>query len=39
MCKSKKTGRKIIIATFVEPIDVVTTQGISEIMKNGQGRS
>ena len=32
--RSKKTGRKIIIATFVEPIDVLTTQGVSEIMKN-----
>ena len=32
--RSKKTSRKIIIATFVEPIDVLTTQGISEIMKN-----
>ena len=32
--RSKKTNRKIIIATFVEPIDVLTTQGVSEIMKN-----
>lgn len=32
--RSKKTGRKIIIATFIEPIDVLTTQGITEIMKN-----
>tara|TARA_B100002052_G_C15753279_1_gene538799 strand:- start:168 stop:641 length:474 start_codon:yes stop_codon:yes gene_type:complete len=32
--RSKKTGRKIIIAAFVEPIDVLTTQGVSEIMKN-----
>ena len=32
--RSKKTGRKIIIATFIEPFDVLTTQGISEIMKN-----
>ena len=32
--RSKKTGRKIIIATFIEPLDVLTTQGISEIMKN-----
>ena len=32
--RSKKTGRKIIIATFVEPIDVLTTQGVSEIMRN-----
>ena len=32
--RSKKTGRKIIIATFIEPIDVLTTQGVIEIMKN-----
>ena len=32
--RSKKTNRKIIIATFIEPLDVLTTQGISEIMKN-----
>ena len=32
--RSKKTGRKIIIATFIEPLDVLTTKGISEIMKN-----
>ena len=32
--RSKKTGRKIIIATFVEPIDVLTTKGVSEIMIN-----
>ena len=32
--RSKKTGRKIIIATFVEPIDVLTTHGVSEIMNN-----
>ena len=32
--RSKKTGRKIIIATFIEPLDVLTTQGITEIMKN-----
>ena len=32
--RSKKTGRKIIIATFVEPIDVLTTQGVTEIMQN-----
>tara|TARA_B100000575_G_C23137050_1_gene660809 strand:- start:3251 stop:3724 length:474 start_codon:yes stop_codon:yes gene_type:complete len=31
--RSKKTGRKIIIATFIEPIDVLTTKGVSEIMK------
>ena len=32
--RSKKTGRKIIIATFIEPIDVLTTQGVTEIMLN-----
>ena len=32
--RSKKTGRKIIIATFIEPLDVLTTQGVTEIMKN-----
>ena len=32
--RSKKTNRKIIIATFVEPIDVLTTQGVTEIMQN-----
>lgn len=32
--RSKKTNRKIIIATFIEPLDVLTTQGVSEIMKN-----
>ena len=32
--RSKKTSRKIIIATFIEPIDVLTTQGVTEIMKN-----
>ena len=32
--RSKKTSRKIIIATFIEPIDVLTTQGVAEIMKN-----
>ena len=31
--RSKKTGRKIIIATFIEPLDVLTTKGITEIMK------
>ena len=29
--RSKKTNRKIIIATFIEPIDVLTTQGVTEI--------
>ena len=32
--RSKKTGRKIIIATFIEPVDVLTTQGVTEIMQN-----
>ena len=32
--RSKKTSRKIIIATFLEPLDVLTTQGVTEIMKN-----
>ena len=32
--RSKKTSRKIIIATFIEPIDVLTTQGVTEIMRN-----
>ena len=32
--RSKKTNRKIIIATFIEPIDVLTTQGVTEIMQN-----
>ena len=32
--RSKKTNRKIIVATFIEPIDVLTTQGVTEIMQN-----
>ena len=32
--RSKKTSRKIIIATFIEPLDVLTTQGVTEIMRN-----
>ena len=32
--RAKKTDRKIIIATFIEPLDVLTTQGVEEIMKN-----
>ena len=32
--RAKKTNRKIIIATFIEPLDVLTTQGITEIMQN-----
>ena len=31
--RSKKTGRKIIIATFIQPLDVLTTKGVTEIMK------
>ena len=31
--RSKKTGRKIIIATFIKPLDVLTTKGVTEIMK------
>ena len=31
--RSKKTGRKIIIATFIEPLEVLTTKGVTEIMK------
>lgn len=32
--RSKKTNRKIMIATFIEPVGVLTTQGVTEIMKN-----
>ena len=32
--RSKKTSRKIIIAAFIEQLDVLTTQGVTEIMKN-----
>ena len=32
--RAKKTNRKIILATFIEPLDVLTTQGVQEIMKN-----
>ena len=32
--RTKKTNRKIIIASFIEPLDVLTTQGVQEIMKN-----
>jgi len=32
--RSKKTNRKIIIATFIEPLDVLTTMGVQEIMEN-----
>tara|TARA_B100002051_G_C16324914_1_gene434015 strand:+ start:104 stop:571 length:468 start_codon:yes stop_codon:yes gene_type:complete len=32
--RSLKTNRKIIIATFIEPLDVLTTQGVTEIMQN-----
>ena len=31
--RAKKTNRKIIIATFIEPLDVLTTQGVTEIMQ------
>ena len=31
--RSKKTGRKIIIATFIEPLDVLTTKGVTDIKK------
>ena len=32
--RSKKTNRKIMISTFIEPLDVLTTQGVTEIMQN-----
>ena len=32
--RSKKTNRKIMIATFIEPLNVLTTQGVTEIMQN-----
>ena len=32
--RAKKTNRKIIIATFIEPLDVLTTRGVTQIMKN-----
>ena len=32
----QKTSRKIIIATFIEPLDVLTIQGVTEIMKMKQ---
>ena len=32
--RSKKTSRKIMIVTFIEPLNVLTTQGVTEIMKN-----
>ena len=32
--RAKKTNRKIMIATFIEPLDVLTTQGVTEIMQN-----
>ena len=34
--RSKKTNRKIIIATFIEPLDVLTTQGVKEFMLNDE---
>mgnify|MGYP001175945536 CR=1 FL=1 len=33
--RAKKTDRKIIIATFIEPLDVLTTQGVSENAQTG----
>ena len=32
--RSKKTSRKIMIASFIHPLDVLTTQGVTEIMQN-----
>ena len=32
--RSKKTNRKVMIVTFIEPLDVLTTQGVTEIMQN-----
>ena len=32
--RSKKTNRKIMIANIIEPLDVLTTQGVTEIMQN-----
>ena len=32
--RSKKTSRKIMIAAFIQPLDVLTTHGVSEIMQN-----
>ena len=32
--RAKKTNRKIIIASFIEPLDVLTTKGVTEIMLN-----
>ena len=32
--RSKKTNRKIMIVTFIEPLDGLTTQGVTEIMQN-----
>ena len=32
--RSKKTSRKIMIASFIQPLDVLTTQGVTEIMQN-----
>ena len=37
--RSKKTDRKIIIATFIEPIDVLTTQGVQEITRHPKIRT
>ncbi len=32
--RSKKTSRKVMIASFIQPLDVLTTQGVTEIMQN-----
>tara|TARA_B100001540_G_C15414323_1_gene464747 strand:- start:14 stop:487 length:474 start_codon:yes stop_codon:yes gene_type:complete len=32
--RSKKTSRKIMIVSFIQPLDVLTTQGVTEIMQN-----
>ena len=32
--RSKKTNRKIMIVSFIEPLDVLTTQGVNKIMQN-----
>ena len=34
--RSKKTNRKIIIACFIEPVDVLTTQAVTEKMQNDE---
>ena len=32
--RAKKTDRKIILVSFIEPLDVLTTQGVQNIMEN-----